>query len=182
MQYLSLGIGIILSISSFSALADDSNQSGLGAAFGVGAGGGFSIKKTLGDTNQLLAGFNLSQGQYQNQSTFNGTTTNTNSIGNAYSMQVGIRHFLTKEKLSNFVQLSIVGSYVTNSSSGISTSYKSFSILPGYGVEYFIAPNFSIEGTVGLGLHYSSGDYSDNNSTSKNIQLPFVGTAITYYW
>lgn len=47
MQYLSLGIGIILSISSFSALADDSNQSGLGAAFGVGAGGGILNQENI---------------------------------------------------------------------------------------------------------------------------------------
>ncbi|MBI5005809.1 MAG: hypothetical protein HZB95_01665 [Nitrosomonadales bacterium] len=187
MQRLYFGLGIVLLAHTLPALAGDSNQSSYAVSFGVGSGGGLSIRKALSDTDQIFAGFNIARGNYQSQTTSSGITTNSDSSSRGYSIFAGVRHFLEKEKLSKFVQLSISSGKYTSSGSGYSSTSKSTSITPVYGVEYFLAPDLSIEGVMGLSYTYSTGNSDSNgsvqsSSSGKSFSFPAVGTAITYYW
>jgi len=183
MQRLGLGLGFVFLVHSFSALADDSNQSSYAISFGVGSGAGISVKKVLSDDNQVFFGFGLSKGQYESE--YQGTTSSHSS--NGYSIIAGTRHFLVKERLSKFVQLSITGGRSTSSGDGYTSTGKGVSVTPGYGLEYFIASDLSIEGVAGLSFTYSNSSSNSNgvaqgSSTSRYISFPTVGTAITYYW
>lgn len=187
MQRLYVGLGITLLAHTLPALADDSNQSGYATSFGVGSGGGLSIKKALSDTDQIFAGFSISRLNSQSQTTTSGVTANSDSITHGYTIFAGVRHFLEKEKLSKFVQLSISGGKYTSSGSGYSSTSKLTSITPVYGVEYFLAPDLSIEGVMGLSYTYSTSNSDSNasvqsSSSGKSFSFPAVGTAITYYW
>jgi hypothetical protein len=188
MKVVSAGLGVVLFVNSFAALADDSQPSRYATAFGVGAGGGLSIRKVLSDTDQVFVGFSLSQSGGQYQSTFSGTAASSDNTGRTYTLFAGTRHFLEKEKLSKFIQLSLSGSHYTSSgSAGSSSTGNAVSIMPGYGIEYFIAPDLSVEGMMGLSYTYSkltseSSPATHTTSTSKSFSFPTVGMAITYYW
>jgi hypothetical protein len=187
MQRLYFGLGIVLLAHTLPALADDSNQSGYATSFGIGSGGGLSIKKAISDTDQIFVGFSISRYNSQSQTTTSGVTTNSDGVTRGYTIFAGVRHFLEKEKLSKFVQLSISGSKSTGSGSGYSATSQSTSITPVYGVEYFLAPDLSIEGVMGLSYTYSTSNTESNGTTqysgsSKSFSFPAVGTAITYYW
>ncbi len=183
MQRLGFGLGFVFLVHSFSALADDSNPGSYAVSFGVGSGGGVSIKRVLSDDNQIFVGFSLAKGQYEYQ--YQGTTSSDSSTH--YSVMAGTRHFLVKERLSKFVQLSIAGGRSTGGGDGYSATAKWVSVTPAYGLEYFIASDLSIEGVAGLGFGYSNSSSNSNgvaqgSGTSRYISFPTVGTAITYYW
>jgi hypothetical protein len=188
MKGVSFGLGVFLFVNSFAALADDSNQSRYATAFGIGAGGGLSIKKLLSDTDQVFVGFGLSQSGNQGQATISGTSSSYDSNGRGYALFAGARHFLEKEKLSKFIQFSLSGSHSTSGGSGGSSSTSNaVSIMPGYGIEYFIAPDLSVEGVMGLSYTYSkvnieSSPTSHTTSSGYSFYFPVVGMAITYYW
>ncbi len=191
MKGVGFGLGVVLFVNSFAALADDSQQSRYATAFGLGTGGGLSIKKMWDDTNQVFAGFNLSYFNSQNQNTSSGFTTSSDSNSHGYTLFAGTRHFLEKGSLSKFIQISLSGGYGTSTTgNGFSSTSKGVSLIPGYGIEYFLTPDISIEGVMGLSYTYSKTETASSvsnipaqsSSTTKSFSFPTVGMAITYYW
>ncbi len=183
MLRLSLGFGFVFLLVSFSAVAVDTNQKDYAVSFGVGSGSGLSIKKALGESTWIFANASLSAGKTEVQNTFNGATVTTSSTNRNYSMSAGVRQYLSNEKLSRFIQLSLAETYSTFSSNGLpQTSSRSYVATAGYGLEYFIDTHISVEGIVGLNYTYNPSSSSLSNVSSRNTSFPVVGTAITYYW
>lgn len=182
MRHLGFVIGVISLVVSFSAVAEDKNQKDYAVAFGVGSGSGLSVKKALSDSTWIFVNFSMSSGKTEGQYTSGGITVNMNATTRTYSMLAGVRQYLISEKLSKFIQLSLGENYSKSSTQGFQFSSRSYTAIAGYGLEYFIDPHLSVEGTVGLNYSYVPGNSANPGVTSRNMSFPVVGTAITYYW
>lgn len=183
MQHLSLGF--VFLFVSFSATAADTlatNQKDYAVSFGVGSGSGLSVKKAISETTWIFANASMSAGKSAGQFTSGGTTVSISTTNRSYSMYAGIRQYLSNEKLSKFVQLSLGETYSKNSGDGFESSAKAYAATAGYGVEYFLDAHLSVEGTAGLNYSYTPGNSSTPGVSSRNMSFPVVGTAITYYW
>lgn len=183
MRHFSVCFGIVFLAVSFSANATDTNQKDYAVSFGVGSGSGLSVKKALSESTWIFANASLSAGKSQGQYTSGGATVNVSTSSRNYSMSVGVRQYLSIDKLSKFLQLSLAETYSKYSGYGPSlSSSRSYGATAGYGLEYFFDTRLSVEGTVGLSYSYSPGNSSTSNISNRNMSFPVVGTAITYYW
>lgn len=183
MRHLNLGFGFIFLCISFAAVAADTNQKDYAVAFGVGSGSGLSVKKALSESTWIYAIGSMSAGKTEGQYSSGGSTVSISTTTRNYSMSAGVRQYLSNEKLSKFIQLSLGETYSKYSSDGVSpSSSRSYQATAGYGLEYFIDPHLSVEGTVGLNYNYVPGNSANPNVTSRSMSFPVVGTAITYYW
>lgn len=182
MRHFNLCFGIVSLVVSFSAAAADTNQNDYGVSFGVGLGSGFSVKKALGESTWIFANIGVGLSESTSQYTFNATTYSYDTTTRSYSMAAGVRQYLSNDKLSKFIQLTL-GEYFSKTSSSIySSSLRSYGATAGYGLEYFLDPQLSIEGTVGLSYSYIPGSSANSNQSSRYISFPLAGTAINYYW
>jgi hypothetical protein len=182
MRHLSLCFGIVYIVISYSADAAETNQKDYAVSFGVGAGSGLSVKKALSETTWFFANASMSTGKSEGQITSGGSTITVSTSYRGYSMSAGVRQYLSTEKLSKFIQLSLGETYSKNSGNGFESSGRSYTATAGYGLEYYIDTNLSVEGTMGLSYTYTPGNSSTPDVSSRNMNFPVVGTAITYYW
>lgn len=182
MRHLSLCFGIAFLIVSFSADAADTNQKDYAVSFGVGSGSGLTLKKALSESTWIFANASLSSGKSSAQYTSGGSTFGYSSTSRNYSMSVGVRQYLSNDKLSKFIQLSLGETYSKYSTNGTQSSSRGYGATAGYGLEYFLDTHLSVEGTVGLSYTYMPGNSSTSNVSSRSMSFPVVGTAITYYW
>jgi hypothetical protein len=185
MRHSGFGFGFVFLFVSFSAVAadtSDTNQKDYAVSFGVGSGSGLSLKKALSESTWIFANASISAGKTQGQYTSGGTTFSRNSTSRNYSMSVGVRQYLSNEKLSKFIQLSLGEGYSKYSSDGLDSSSRSYAAMAGYGLEYFLDTRLSVEGTVGLSYNYIPGNSSTPEVSSRSMGFPVVGTSITYYW
>lgn len=147
--------------------------------FGVGIDddAGVKIKKNIGQ-HQIGVGANFRKSKYEND--FSGDT-NTDS----YTLTALYRNYKPlKEKLDRFYEAEVTYVYaeVENSSSFFNEDsddeQKTYVVGIYYGLEYYIAPEFSIEGKFGIQYGESSADNSDVTSFNAFSS----GVAINYYW
>lgn len=187
MRHFSLCFGIAFLVVSFSADAADANQADTdqkdyAVSFGVGAGSGLSVKKALSESTWIFANASMYAGKSTGQYTSGATTISYNATNRSYSLSAGVRRYLSNDKLSKFIQLSLGESYSKYSGDGYYSSQRFYGATAAYGLEYFLDTDLSIEGTVGLSYSYSPGSSSAPNVSSRNMSFPVVGTAISYYW
>lgn len=182
MRHFSLCFGIVFLVVSISADAADTNQKDYAVSFGVGSGSGLSVKKALSESTWIFANASMSAGKSTGQYTSGATTVSVNTTSRSYLLSAGVRQYLSNDKLSKFIQLSLGESYSKYSGDGSYSSMRSYGATAGYGLEYFLDTHLSIEGTVGLSYSYFPGNASTPNVSSRAMSFPVVGTAITYYW
>lgn len=182
MRHFSLCFGIVFLVVSFSADAADTNQKDYAVSFGVGSGSGLSVKKALSESTWIFASASIAAGKSTGQYTSGATTVSVNTTTRSYSLSAGVRQYLSNDQLSKFIQLSLGESYSKYSGDGYYSSQRFYGATAGYGLEYFLDTDLSIEGTVGLSYSYSPGNSYTPNLSSRSMSFPVVGTAITYYW
>lgn len=182
MRHFNLCFGIVSLVVSFSAAAADTNQNDYAVSFGVGLGSGFSVKKALSESTWIFANVGIGFSEITSQSTFNGATVSNDATSRSYSMVAGVRQYLVNDKLSKFIQVTFGETITKYSSGGYSSSLRSYGATAGYGLEYFLDPQLSIEGIVGLSYSYVPSDSPTQNYSSRGISFPLAGTAINYYW
>lgn len=99
----------------------------------------------------VVGGFGLA-------STDTGATTNAKST--EISFQAGVRKYLKVDDFAPFVD----GNLAYTSNTGGANDVTSFSLMAGFGAEYFLAKQFSIEGSAGIA--YSSTSTKPAGGTS----------------
>jgi hypothetical protein len=173
-RYITVGLGFIIFVSSFSAVAEEKNQNDYGVSYGGSTG--LAIRKTLSETSQIYAGIGLGYNHFDSSSC-------CNSNGNNYSLTLGSRHYLDVSKLSKFIDAELTASYQgTRGSIGVNSNSKGLSAYVAYGIEYFLSSNLSIEGKAGLSVDYYSYGGGSYVSKSTSTTFPRSSMAITYYW
>jgi hypothetical protein len=189
MRIAGLVLGFISIVSSLPASADDSRRKdlNLGVSYGYQ---GLALRKLVNQDNAIFLGVDYGKGTSESRSLYSSSTSLSNSNTDGYSFTTGIRHYLSSETLSSFIELEL-GYYHTNGSSNYSGSsstssgHSSMAII-GYGLEYYLDAHFSIEARAGLGYSYTTSKYSSStsqgDSTSKTYSLPTIGIALTRYW
>ena len=187
MRHFSLCFGVVFLVVSFSADAADTNQADTNqkdyaVSFGVGLGGGLSVKKALGESTWVFASASMYGGKSTGQYTSGTTTVSVNTTSRSYFLSAGVRQYLSNDKLSKFIQLSMGESYSKYSGDGYYSSGRTYGATAAYGLEYFLDTDFSVEGTVGLSYSYSPGNSYSSNVSTRSMGFPVVGTAISYYW
>jgi hypothetical protein len=178
MRHFNLCFGFFSLVVSFSAAAADTNQNDYAVSFGVGLGSGFSVKKALSESTWIFANVGIGFSEITSQSTL----VSNDATSRSYSMAAGVRQYLVNDKLSKFIQLTFGETITKYSSGGYSSSLRSYGATAGYGLEYFLDPQLSIEGTVGLSYSYVPSDSPTQNYSRRDISFPLAGTAINYYW
>ena len=177
MRCLKVCLGILISVSSHSAFAEDNNKKEFGISYGGSTG--LAIRKALNETALIYAGIGLGY-DHANDSYSSGSSS---SIGNYYFITLGTRRFLSIDKLSKFIDVELTAEYdESRSSVGFNSHGKGVSAYAAYGIEYFLTSNLSIEGKAGLSVSYSTHSSAGSSSTFKSTSFPKASTAITYYW
>jgi hypothetical protein len=187
MRHFSLCFGVVFLVVSLSADAADANQADTdqkdyAVSFGVGAGSGLYFRKALSESTWIFAGASIWAGKSTGQYTSGATTVSVNTTTRSYSVSAGVRQYLSNNKLSKFIQLSLDESYSKYSGDGYYSSYRHYGATGGYGLEYFLDTHLSIEGTVGLSYSYTPDTSSMSDVSNRGMSFPVVGTAISYYW
>ena len=190
MKLRSACFGLIVYISTQAVYAEEPVKKDLGVSFKNL--NGLYIRKSLSDTALLYAGFNIGKGQQYYSSDFGSGTFESTGNDTFYAGIIGGRKYLSNEKISKFINLEVARGFAkadnSTSSSTISipnsdaqTTMTSANIT--YGIEYFISPSISIEGSAGVGMYWIVGTNSSGTySTTKSISLPLASIALTYYW
>jgi hypothetical protein len=186
-----LAASLLLSVFSFTASAEDGPRKdiSLGATFGYQ---GLALRKLVDENNLIFLGIGYGKTMSDSRNTYGTSTASSNGNSHDYYWTTGVRHYLSNDKLSSFIELELTGSHgsgtnsYSDSTSG-SSSVKSTAAILGYGLEYFLDAHLSVEARAGIGYGYSRSESSYSSSsngstTSKDIYLPTVGIAITRYW
>ena len=176
MRYITASLGFIVCVASLPAFADDTYQRNTGVSINTNS---LAIRHSLSESNLVFAG--ISSGYSHSDASF--SDGNAKSISNNNGLSLGIRHFLSVEKLSKFVETVLSIGYGEGRDSFGNTGYSAHASLSAlYGVEYFLTSNLSIEGMAGVGIGYSKSSSAMSKDISKQFSLPVASTAITYYW
>jgi hypothetical protein len=162
--------------SSASAEASPRQNQNWGVSYGYQ---GLAIKKIFSKDNLFYLSGSYGKSNFEVSAPFNGTTSSNTSSSKSFSVGVGVRHYLSDEKLSDFVQVELDRGYA-NDNFGSST--RSYSATMGYGFEYFLDSRVSVEARAGVRYTYSRSDSSYISSTGRSSSIPVVGIAITRYW
>jgi hypothetical protein len=191
MRISSLAASLLLFVCSFSASAEDSprKELSLGTSFGYQ---GLALRKLIDENNLVFFGVGYGKTMSDSRNTYSSTTASSALNSNNYYVTTGVRHYLSNDKLSSFIELELTDSRSsgTNNYSGGSSgniSGNSTTAILGYGLEYFLDTHLSVEARAGVGYGYSKSESSSGSSsttriTSKDIYLPTVGISITRYW
>ena len=178
---LSKGIILLISLLPMVCLAGPVKNSGIG----IDDSRGVRFIKNI-DSRQISISANL----FANE--FDLTTSEYESKG--YSLTTYYRQYKTpglnsETQLSHFYEMELGVAYSedertlassTISSVEVGKEYRNtlgFGLY--YGLEYFIAPEFSIEGK--FGARYSKTN-SNTRKDSSNLMLPTSSVAVNYYW
>ena len=183
------------------AIASDENTQNIGISLDspLTNPNRLTVRKFIDETTVMYAGIGLffldHSTAFSTTSTNSSTTFSNTQIINrdSYSLAFGVRRFLSRDNLSTFMDLELTGSYSESRGSNQSSYTGAITLMPAYGVEYFLSPNVSIEAKAGIPLGYSNTNSwtvssstqattSTTSSTTKSIQSPRLATAITYYW
>jgi hypothetical protein len=190
MKLIAVFLSILLLAYSQTASCDDSIQRNWGVSFKNLSG--LYIRKSLSETALMYAGIGLGKGQQYYSSDAGLGTFESTSNDTSYTGILGIRKYLSNEKLSKFINLEVLrGVYKSDystSSSTVSTSNADAqsrvnSTNISYGIEYFLSSRISIEGAAGIGMYWSDGTNSSGSySANKGVSLPIASIALSYYW
>lgn len=173
MQCLKVCLGILISIITIPAFADDTYQNKYGISYGGSTG--LAIRKSISENWLLYAGIGLGYGHFDSSC--------CNGNDNSYAITFGTRRLLSIDKLSKFIDVELKAIYQESSNSvGFNSHGKGASIFVAYGIEYFLTSNVSIEGKAGISLDYFENSSNGTSSNSKSVNFPRAATAITYYW
>lgn len=173
-----IGWGVVCFAISCTAVAEEAIQRDFGISFGSDSS--LTFRKALSENTAVFAGVGLWSGKTEMQSTYNGVVINDSYSSTGYSITAGVRHYFGKDKLSNFVQMSLTDTIVKYSDGSAAPVFWQAGI--GYGVEYFIDTRLSVEGMARANMSYQKYDSSTYRTVSKSIQTPTVTVALNYYW
>ena len=167
----SLSLGLIISILSFSAIADEPSNPNYGLSFS--SSNQLTMRKPLNESTMIYGGIGLAGYEYEGHD---------NSTGNNSSLTLGARDYLSKDRLSKFINLELTRGIT--SYSGNTPDYQNMYTTANitYGIEYFLASNFSIEGSAGVGINWQEYTYPTYSYTYRNNSFPAARLALTYYW
>jgi len=141
-----------------------------------GGSTGLAIGKSISENWLLYAGIGLGYGNFDSSSCCSGNNK-------SYAITLGTRRLLSTEQLSRFVDVELRASYQENSNTiGANSHGKDASIFAAYGIEYFLAPNISVEGKAGISFDYFENSDNGISNSSQSVDFPRTATAITYYW
>lgn len=174
---------LVVATSTYAADGTDTVSKKYAVSFGVGNGAGLSVRMAVSKATWFFASATVSALRMDDQYTFNGTTTSTSYSDRIYSAQGGFRHYLSDEKLSSFLQLSLGESFGKHYGNGADASSRYYMAAAVYGLEYYLAPQLSVEGVAGLSyVYYPHNGNSYSFSSYRSMSFPNAGVAITYYW
>ncbi|MBV1882070.1 MAG: hypothetical protein KUG82_10570 [Pseudomonadales bacterium] len=183
---LSKGIILLISLLPIVCVAGPDKNSGMG----INDSKGVRFIKNI-DNHQISISANLFVNDYDSD--------NSDYESKGYTLITFYRHYKNVElnseiKLSHFYEFELGAAYSeskTTSTQSISTPTtitlfdlgKEYRNTLGvgfyYGLEYFIAPEFSIEGK--FGARYSKTN-SNTDKDSSSLMLPTSSVAVNYYW
>ena len=156
-----LAISVFLIKPSFSAETDNKKWATSIATNGV------YLRKPISNDSAIFLGARY----YFYNSDFGSSDSTHHSIG----LTIGYRLYLKNTEIRKFFESSLSYSRFTNQDS---SDYSNTSISFAYGLEKFISPDFSVEGSAGIGFQYSDQD----TYNSRTITIPAVKLAINYYF
>lgn len=178
MRMLKLGMWFVSLFVVSIAYAESSPRQSLGMGISYGYQG-LALRQVFGKDNLFYLSGNYGKSNFEASASFNGTTTTDASSSRSFSVGAGVRHYLSDEKLSDFVQLELDKSYANGN---LGSSSRVYSATMGYGFEYFLDSRVSVEARAGVRYTYSRSDISSSSNTGRYTSIPVVGIAITRYW
>jgi outer membrane protein assembly factor BamA len=182
MRQLHVVLGFVFLVFSLSAFAADTKKNDIATSFGIGSLGGLSFRTALTETTWVLVGASMGAGKTAGQDTSGGSTSSVNINYRSYTLSVGARQYLSKEKLSSYLQMWLLDNYSKSISDGNKYSSRQYGATAGYGLEYFLASNLSIEALAGVNFTYRPSSIATSNVSDRSVSFPVVGAAINYYW
>jgi hypothetical protein len=178
MRILKLGIWFVSLFVVSIAYAENSPRQSLGMGISYGYQG-LALRQIFGKDNLFYLSGNYGKSNFEASAQFNGTTTSDTSSSRNFSVGVGVRHYLSDEKLSDFVQVELDKGYASDN---FGSSSRIYSATMGYGFEYFLDSHVSVEARTGVRYSYIRAGASSSSSTVRSTSIPVVGIAITRYW
>ena len=129
---------------------------------------GLLLRNSLNDKHKLFYGVGYSV----NKANFPRNKT----THQAMSLKIGHRYYITQASIKNFLDSSLSYTYFTGGENSDDPRDYDLNFL--YGLEKFISNEFSLEGSVGLGIQYS--EYSSGSAIG--LSTPIAKIAINYYF
>ncbi len=144
---------------------------------GINDDSGFKLKKLLGQ-HQVGLGLNVSV----SESEFNGGFGSAETDRESWQASAFYRYYHVNEgSLRRFFEGEVAYWRTTEERNGISTNEdksKSITLVGYYGLEYYISPNFSIDGKVGI-QYYT---YENEGFEVNQFNAFVTGISVNYYW
>lgn len=167
---------MLLIVSSSKTFAEEAFQKNYGISYSSTRQ--LDFRKFINESLMVYAGISYGASEYK----ISGLSSNA-TVFNGYSIDIGVRKYVSNNNLSDFVDFLIMKSYSKiNSDSGGVGNVQNTQLYLAYGLEYMISPVLSIEGKTGV--LYQQSNQTDNTLTytSSGYVLPYSAIALNYYW
>lgn len=175
MKLMICGAGIILVVASFSAVADEPSNANYGVSFS--GTNQLLLRKVVNESVMVYGGIQVAS---YNLDGGNSSFLSSSATSRYYS--IGVRDYLSKASLSKFINFEFTRGFQT-STDAVGTSQRvDTSAYLNYGIEYFLSPNISIEGSAGVAFYKYEITNSTYSHSFTNTAIPIAKLALTYYW
>jgi hypothetical protein len=162
---------------------------GIGSAFAAGTGtslkaGTFGFNVGVGDSSLGNTGVVMISGKYFIANDvaliagFGFQASSGDQDANVFGISAGVRKYLRIDEFAPFVEGRF--SYVTENIDSSNIDRDTFDVAGVFGAEYFLNRQFSIEGSVGIGLGQVNDNISNNDYTYFGSRT--VGVSANFYF